>query len=80
MTFLRNCAQAGPDTAEALARAVIDLVVRLLTEDHENVADVLRPLEAVGVTRPSIASRAGGGGSGHRAEMISGYGDLAGAT
>ncbi|MCX4804455.1 hypothetical protein OG594_22925 [Streptomyces sp. NBC_01214] len=43
------CAQAGPDAAEGIARAVIDFAVQLLTADHENVADVLRELEAVGV-------------------------------
>ncbi|MFD3467979.1 hypothetical protein ACFWWM_16700 [Streptomyces sp. NPDC058682] len=42
-------APAGPDAAEGIARAVIDFAVQLLTADHENVADVLRELEAVGV-------------------------------
>ncbi|MEU5273335.1 hypothetical protein AB0G77_33440 [Streptomyces hygroscopicus] len=46
---LRPGAQAGADTAEGLAHAVIDFALQMLTEDHEDVADVLRQLEAVGV-------------------------------
>ncbi|WKU42672.1 hypothetical protein Q3V23_00485 [Streptomyces sp. VNUA116] len=46
---LRSWAQAGPDAAERIARAVIDFALQVLTEDHEDVADVLRQLEAVGV-------------------------------
>ncbi|MEV7817112.1 hypothetical protein AB0P05_41595 [Streptomyces flaveolus] len=46
---LRIWAQAGPDTAEGIARAVIDFAQQFLTEDHEDVADTLRQLEAVGV-------------------------------
>ncbi|MFE2038608.1 hypothetical protein ACFXBB_36380 [Streptomyces scopuliridis] len=49
MTSLRTWAQAGPDAAEGIARAVIDFAVQILTEDHEDVAYVLRQLEAVGV-------------------------------
>ncbi|MEU0214505.1 hypothetical protein ABZ281_05040 [Streptomyces sp. NPDC006265] len=49
VSSLRIWAQAGPDTAEGVARAVIDFVVQFFTEDHEDVADVLRQLEAVGV-------------------------------
>ncbi|MEU0335975.1 hypothetical protein [Streptomyces sp. NPDC006193] len=49
VTSLRIWTQAGPDAAEGIARAVIDFAAQFLTEDHENVADVLRQLEAVGV-------------------------------
>jgi hypothetical protein len=49
VTSLRIWAQAGPDTAEGIARAVIDFTQQFLTEDHEDVADTLRQLEAVGV-------------------------------
>lgn len=49
VTSLRTWAQAGPDAAEGISCAVIDFVVQFLTDDHENVADVLRQLEAVGV-------------------------------
>ncbi|MEU2395028.1 hypothetical protein [Streptomyces sp. NPDC007369] len=47
MATLRNWAQAGPDAAEGIACAVIDFVVQF--DDHEDLADVLRQLEAVGV-------------------------------
>ncbi|MFJ6250674.1 MULTISPECIES: hypothetical protein [unclassified Streptomyces] len=46
---LRTWAQAGPEPAEGIACAVIDFVLQFLTDDHEDVADVLRQLEAVGV-------------------------------
>ncbi|KUN17687.1 hypothetical protein AQJ11_38005 [Streptomyces corchorusii] len=49
ITSLRIWAQAGPDTAEGIARAVIDFAQQFLTEDHEDVADTLRQLEAVSV-------------------------------
>ncbi|GAA2919454.1 MULTISPECIES: hypothetical protein [Streptomyces] len=49
VTSLRIWAQAGPDTAKGIARAVIDFAQQFLTEDHEDVADTLRQLEAVGV-------------------------------
>ncbi|MEU0676950.1 hypothetical protein ABZ330_29410 [Streptomyces sp. NPDC006172] len=49
VTALRTWEQAGPDAAEGIARAVITFVAQILTEDHEDVADVLRQLEAVGV-------------------------------
>ncbi|MFE9454510.1 hypothetical protein [Streptomyces sp. NPDC006739] len=49
VTSLRTWAQAGPDTAEGIARSVIDFALQFLTEDHEDVADTLRQLEAVGV-------------------------------
>ncbi|MET9450835.1 hypothetical protein [Streptomyces cinerochromogenes] len=49
MTSLQIWAQAGPDTAEGIARTVIDFAQQFLTEDHEDVADTLRRLEAVGV-------------------------------
>ncbi|MEU7627121.1 hypothetical protein AB0B95_33635 [Streptomyces hygroscopicus] len=46
---LRPGAQGRADTAEGFAHAVIDFALQMLTEDHEDVADVLRQLEAVGV-------------------------------
>jgi hypothetical protein len=49
VTTLRTWEQAGPDTAEGIARSVIDFAAQFLTEDHEDVADTLRQLEAVGV-------------------------------
>ncbi|MFF0451306.1 hypothetical protein ACFYT4_33880 [Streptomyces sp. NPDC004609] len=49
VTSLRTWAQAGPDAAEDIARAVIDFTAQILTDDHEDVADIPRQLEAVGV-------------------------------
>lgn len=49
VTSLRAWAQAGPGAAEGVARAVIDFATQFLTDDHEDVADTLRQLEAVGV-------------------------------
>lgn len=49
LTALRTWEQAGPDAAEGIARAVIAFTEQILTEDHENVANILRQLEAVGV-------------------------------
>ncbi|MGI5360020.1 hypothetical protein ACQI4E_32645 [Streptomyces sp. CA-252508] len=49
VTSLRIWAQAGPNTAEGIARAVIDFAQQFLTDDHEDVADTLRQLEAIGV-------------------------------
>lgn len=49
MTSLRIWTQAGPDAAEGIARASIDFAAQFLTDDHEDVADTLRQLEAVGV-------------------------------
>ncbi|MGV4989124.1 hypothetical protein ACVB8X_43055 [Streptomyces sp. NRAIS4] len=49
VTSLRIWAGSGPDTAEGIARAVIDFAAQFLTEDHEDVGDILRQLEAVGV-------------------------------
>ncbi|KIF05639.1 hypothetical protein PL81_11820 [Streptomyces sp. RSD-27] len=46
---LRIWAQAGPEAAQGIACAVIDFVLQFLTDDHEDVADVLRQLEAVGM-------------------------------
>ncbi|MFB6826864.1 hypothetical protein ACFCXA_35335 [Streptomyces virginiae] len=48
-TSLRMWAQTGPDTAEDIARIVAEFVLQFLTDDHEDVAEVLRQLEAVGV-------------------------------
>ncbi|MFD8251305.1 hypothetical protein [Streptomyces werraensis] len=36
VTSLRVWAQAGPDTAEGIARAVIDFAAHFLTDDHES--------------------------------------------
>ncbi|MFD9472549.1 hypothetical protein [Streptomyces goshikiensis] len=49
VTSLRMWAQAGPEAAEGIACAVIEFVLQFLTDDHEDVAEVLRQLEAVGV-------------------------------
>ncbi|WP_328475952.1 hypothetical protein OHS71_01490 [Streptomyces sp. NBC_00377] len=46
---LHNRAQAGPDTAQGIAHAVIRFTREILTRDHEDVADILRHMEAVGV-------------------------------
>ncbi|MFC7900165.1 hypothetical protein ACFUV1_08410 [Streptomyces griseoincarnatus] len=43
-TSLRIWAQAGPHTAQGIARAVIDFAQQFLTEDHEDVDDTLRQL------------------------------------
>ncbi|MGW2103648.1 hypothetical protein ACWCPX_39465 [Streptomyces olivaceoviridis] len=51
VTSLRPWAQAGPDTAEGIARTVIDFARQFLTKDHEDVTDTLRQLEAVGVSQ-----------------------------
>jgi hypothetical protein len=51
VTSPRTWAQAGPETAEGIARSVIDFAAQVLTEDHEDVVDTLRQLEAVGVGR-----------------------------
>ncbi|MEU6603063.1 hypothetical protein [Streptomyces flaveolus] len=59
--LLRIWAQAGPDTAEGIARAVIDFAQQFLTEDHEDVADTLRQLEAVGVCQALDAHSAPAG-------------------
>ncbi|MFJ3882387.1 hypothetical protein ACIPW5_33700 [Streptomyces sp. NPDC090077] len=58
---LRTWAQAGPDAAEGIAGAVIDFVVQFLTDDHEDVAEVLRQLEAVGVGQALAAHPAPAG-------------------
>ena len=47
---LRTWAQAGPDTVEGVAHAVIAFVRQVLTQEEigETAADVLRQMEAVG--------------------------------
>ncbi|MFE3931878.1 hypothetical protein [Streptomyces sp. YIM B13508] len=40
-----------PDKAGCIACAVTDFAQQFLTEDHEDVADTLRQLEAVGVVQ-----------------------------
>lgn len=42
VTSLRMWAQAGPEAAEGIACAVIEFVLQFLTDDHEDVAEVLR--------------------------------------
>ncbi|MEU5646636.1 hypothetical protein [Streptomyces milbemycinicus] len=49
VTSLRIWARSGPNAPEGIARAVIDFAAQFLTEDHEDAADILRQLEAVGV-------------------------------
>ncbi|MGW0424683.1 hypothetical protein [Streptomyces sp. NPDC003015] len=49
VSSLRAWAQAGPDAAEGIARVIIDFATQFFTEDHEDVTDVLRQLEEVGV-------------------------------
>ncbi|MFI9311323.1 hypothetical protein [Streptomyces triculaminicus] len=51
ITTLRSWAQTGPDAAEGIAHAVIDFAAQILTDDHEDIADILRQLEAVGVSQ-----------------------------
>ncbi|MFE7116117.1 hypothetical protein ACFU99_11925 [Streptomyces sp. NPDC057654] len=51
VTSQRIWAQAGPDTAEGLARAVIDFAEQFLTEDHEDAA----PTSSVSWRRPEWA-------------------------
>ncbi|MFD6231343.1 hypothetical protein ACFWFZ_31460 [Streptomyces sp. NPDC060232] len=58
---LRIWEQAGPGAAEGIAHAVIEFVFHVLTEDHEDVADVLRQLEAVGVGQALAAHPAPAG-------------------
>ncbi|MDX3538134.1 hypothetical protein PV721_28065 [Streptomyces sp. MB09-01] len=57
----RRWAQAGPDAADGIARSVVDFVVQFLTDDHEDVAEVLRQLEAVGVGQAIAAHPAPAG-------------------
>ena len=61
MTSLRIWAKPGPDAAQGIARAVINFAQQSLTDDHENVADALRQLEAVGVGRALAAHPAPAG-------------------
>ncbi|MFF9981261.1 hypothetical protein [Streptomyces erythrochromogenes] len=61
VTSLRTWAQAGPDAAEGIAHAVIEFVVQFLTDEHEDIADVLRQLEAVGVGQALAAHPAPAG-------------------
>ncbi|MGW1281357.1 hypothetical protein ACWD4V_30960 [Streptomyces tsukubensis] len=49
VSSLRSWARSGPDAAEGIARTVIDFITQFFTEDHENVADVLRQVEAAGM-------------------------------
>ncbi|MEV0694840.1 hypothetical protein [Streptomyces sp. NPDC050388] len=49
VTTLRTWEQSCPSTAKGIAEAIIGFAKEILTEDHEDVADVLRQLEAIGV-------------------------------
>ncbi|WP_327293008.1 hypothetical protein [Streptomyces sp. NBC_01198] len=49
LTTLHTWEQTGPDAAQGIARSVIAFTEQILTEDHEDVADILRQLEAAGV-------------------------------
>jgi hypothetical protein len=49
LTTLHAWEEAGPDAAVGIARAVIAFTEQILAEDQEDVADILRRLEAVGV-------------------------------
>lgn len=46
---LRTWEQVCPGTADGIARAIIAFAAQILTEDHEDVADILEQLEAVAV-------------------------------
>ncbi|MFI2078147.1 MULTISPECIES: hypothetical protein [Streptomyces] len=61
ITTLRSWAQAGPDAAQGIAHAVIDFAAQILTEDHEDIADILRQLEADGVGKALDAHSAPAG-------------------
>jgi hypothetical protein len=61
LTTLRTWQQAGPDAAESITRAVIAFTEQILTEDHKNVANILRQLEAVGASQALKAHPAPGG-------------------
>ncbi|MFD5933024.1 hypothetical protein [Streptomyces sp. NPDC060333] len=56
--------QAGAGTAPGLALAVIRFTTQILTQDHEEVSDVLQQLDA-------IASGAGGAPTPHRLTAVS---------
>ncbi|MFE7569154.1 hypothetical protein ACFU76_19690 [Streptomyces sp. NPDC057539] len=58
MTSPRIWAQTGPEAAEGIARAVIDFAAQFLTEDHEDIADILRQ-RAAGSGRRCSPTRAG---------------------
>jgi hypothetical protein len=47
ITTLRTWEQAGPDASEGIARAVIAFTAQILTEDHEDVTDMLYQQEAL---------------------------------
>ncbi|MER5570367.1 hypothetical protein ABT083_29845 [Streptomyces goshikiensis] len=71
VTSLRMWAQAGPEAAEGIACAVIEFVLQFLTDDHEDVAEVLRQLEAVGVGQALDAHPAPDGARKVRLSMCS---------
>jgi len=70
ITALRTWEQAGPDTAEGIARAVIAFAAQILTEDHEDVADILRQLEAIGVGQALDAHLAPAGAGPMRTTIV----------
>ncbi|GGN45402.1 hypothetical protein [Streptomyces fuscichromogenes] len=72
MTSLCIWARSGPGAAEGIARAVIDFAAQFLTEDHEDVADILRQLEAVGVGQALDAHPAPAGGQPVRLSIVCG--------
>ncbi|MFD4956937.1 hypothetical protein [Streptomyces sp. NPDC058451] len=70
VTSLRIWAQAGPDAADGIARTVIDFAEQFLTEDHEDVADILHQLEAVGVDQALDAHPAPSAGQPVRLSIV----------
>lgn len=62
VTTLLNWAQAGPDTARGIAHAVIRFTREVLTQEHEDVADILLQMEAVGLGQAFDAHPAPAGG------------------
>lgn len=46
---LRTWEQVCPATADGIAHAIIAFAAQILTEDHEDVADILKQLEALAV-------------------------------
>ncbi|MEU9158123.1 hypothetical protein AB0D59_48260 [Streptomyces sp. NPDC048417] len=70
VTSLRTWTQTEPDAADGIARSVIDFAAQFLTEDHEDVADTLRQLEAVGVGQALDAHPATAGGQPVRLSIV----------
>jgi hypothetical protein len=75
VTTLLNWAQAGPDTAKGIAQTVIRFTREVLTQEHEDVADILRQTEAcTGRCAPGALDhrvvRSGDDGGAHRAHPV----------